>query len=304
MAPESPSVRERRLARELRAARVNAELTGVEAARALGFSASKLSRIETGNIGVSAADLELLLGLYRTPDDYANYLRRLAPSARVRGWWDAYADSLSAGYSALLRLEHGSSGLRCYSAVVPHALLMTVEYARETMMSTWQRPSSQELDRRTRVVVRRQAVLRPQEPSSGLHLSAVIDEAALRRRVALSVRSDGDAIHRGQLEHLATAARWPNVTLQVLPFAAGIPPVSAGSFSILESAATGTPDVVYTENRTRIVYIDAEAEVDRYARDFQLLTEMALPPRESRTFVRRLIKELDIDRTGPRPRSR
>ena len=94
------------------------------------------------------------------------------------------------------------------------------------------------------------------------------------------------------------------MTLQVLPFAAGIPPVSAGSFSILESAATGTPDVVYTENRTRIVYIDAEAEVDRYARDFQLLTEMALPPRESRTFIRRLIKELDIDRTGPRPRSR
>jgi hypothetical protein len=43
----------------------------------------------------------------------------------------------------------------------------------------------------------------------------------------------------GQLDRLITVAGWPNVTIQVLPYTAGIPPVSAGSFSVLESPATG-----------------------------------------------------------------
>ena len=118
--PETPSVRERQLALELREARLGAQLPGSETARILGWSASKVSRIETGRIGISPTDLDRLLELYQVPDEQARYLRRLAPAARTRGWWDAYADSLSAGYSGLLRLEAGSQALSCYCAVVPH----------------------------------------------------------------------------------------------------------------------------------------------------------------------------------------
>ena len=103
--------------------------------------------IETGRIGISGPDLDLLLELYRVPDGHAETLRRLAPDQRARGWWDAYADSLSTGYATLLRLEHGSRALRCYGAVLPPTLLMTVEYARQTMLATWQTPSPQDLDR-------------------------------------------------------------------------------------------------------------------------------------------------------------
>ena len=100
----------------------------------------------------------------------------------------------------------------------------------------------------------------------------------LRRSAAPPTSPDRDAILLGQLDRLITVAGWPNVTIQVLPYTAGIPPVSAGSFSVLESRATGAPDVVYLENRTRIFFVDAEPEVNRYARDFELLTEIALPP--------------------------
>ena len=98
--------------------------------------------------------------------------------------------------------------------------------------------------------------------------------------------ADGDVVLTGQLDHLAAIVGQPNVAIQVLPYSAGIPPVSAGSFSILESRATGVADVVYLENKTRIFFVDAEAEVDRYERDFELLTEMALPPTESVDFIR------------------
>jgi hypothetical protein len=62
-------------------------------------------------------------------------------------------------------------------------------------------------------------------------------------------------------------------------------PVSAGSFSLLESAATGAPDLVYLENKTRISFVDGEDEVDRYARDHRLLTELALPPADSADLI-------------------
>jgi transcriptional regulator with XRE-family HTH domain len=283
--PDSPSVRERRLARELREARIGAQLAGTAVASATGWSTSKVSRIETGRIGISAADLDRLIELYRVSEEQAKYLRRLAPAARTRGWWEAYADSLSAGYAGLLRLESGSEALRSYCAVVPHPLLMTPEYIRHVVLATWQPPSPLEVERRIRVCLRRQAVLQQDEPHPRLRLSVVIDEAVLRRSVLASKDSTDLGVHLDQLNQLITAASWPNVSIQVLPFAAGIPPVSAGSFSILESRATGGPDVIYLENKTRIFFVDAEVEVDRYARDYRLLTEMALSTADSVHFI-------------------
>jgi len=96
----------------------------------------------------------------------------------------------------------------------------------------------------------------------------------------------------GQLDRLITVAGWPNVTIQVLPCTAGIPPVRAGSFSVLASRATGAPDIVYLENRTRIFFVDAAPEVDRYARDFELLTEIALPQDESTEFIHIIAEQL------------
>lgn len=303
--PVTPSVRERRLARELRDARVGSLLTGDRAAAALGWSASKVSRIENGRTGVNAADLDRLLALYAVPEAQAELLRRLAPAARARGWWDAYAESLSPGYAGLLRLEAGSSALHTYCAVVPHALLMTPAYIRRVIAATWQVPSDAEADRRLRVCLRRQAVLidaaeapgsggalrgggealGTQHPGGTLSLSAVIDEAVLRRAVGAADDPAATADRHEQLRHLAEVALRPTVSIRVLPFSAGIPPVSAGSFSLLESRATGTPDVVYLENKTRISFVDGEREVDRYARDMEMLTSMSLSPGDSRSFI-------------------
>ncbi|HEY4991911.1 MAG TPA: helix-turn-helix transcriptional regulator, partial [Nakamurella sp.] len=79
-------MRERRLAKELRQARVAAQLPASEVAQRLGWSASKVSRIETGHIGIKKEDLDQLVELYRLPDEQAEFLRRLAPAARIRGW--------------------------------------------------------------------------------------------------------------------------------------------------------------------------------------------------------------------------
>ncbi|MGY1602700.1 helix-turn-helix domain-containing protein [Geodermatophilus sp. SYSU D00815] len=283
---DTPSVRERRLAAELRLLREVGQLHGKDVAERLGWSASKVSRIENGRIGISPEDLERLLELYRVPEQQAAFLRRLAPSARPKGWWDAYADTLSAGYANLIRLEAGSRALRCYAAVVPHALLQAPDYVREVVLATWERPPQAEVDRRVQVCRRRQEVLEPDRPGGPLELAAVVDEAVLHRRTA------DPAVLRGQLRRLLDVSAQPNVTVQVLPFTAGLPPVTSGSFSVLESRATGAADVVYLENKTRIFFLDAEGEVHRYTRAFELISETALDPDESRTAIRRALAAL------------
>jgi len=63
---QGTSVGGRRLAAELRRLREHAGLTGEEASERLGWSGSKLSRIELHRIGVKQADLRKLLALYGT----------------------------------------------------------------------------------------------------------------------------------------------------------------------------------------------------------------------------------------------
>jgi len=280
---EAPSVRERRLARELRTLRTTGGWHGKDVAARLGWSASKVSRIETGRIGIGADDLDRLLGLYRVAGGHAEYLRRLVPHTRPRGWWDAYADTLSAGYANLIRLEAGSRALRCWSAVVPHALLQTPDYAREVILSTWERPSPAEVARRVQVCVRRQEVL-DRSDGEALQLAAVIDESVLQRRPA-GVDTDGRQVLRGQLERLLTVGERPNLTVRVLPFSAGLPPVTSGSFAVLASPVRPAADVVYLENKTRIFFLDGDDEVQRYERAFEHIDGMALPVEESREVL-------------------
>ena len=294
MANDTPSTREKRLARELRLLRELAQLHGKDVAERLGWSAAKVSRIETGRTGISADDLERLLDLYRVPDPQATYLRRLAPSARARGWWDAYADTLSSGYANLIRLEAGSQALRCYAALVPHALLQSPDYDRAIILATWEALAQAEVDRRVQACRRRQDVLDAGPQHRPLQLSAVIDESVLHRRVLADDDERDATIRRGQLEHLITAAERSNVTIQVLPFTAGLPPVTAGSFSILDSLASGAPDVVYLENKTRVFFIDAETEVHRYTQAFDYLSAQALDPQNSDDLIKQALRALQV----------
>ena len=89
-----PSVRARQLATEIRRLREVRRLTGEEVAAQLGWSASKVSRIETGRSPVTVSDLRRLLDHYQVPGSRRDRLIELARTADQRGWWDAYADTL------------------------------------------------------------------------------------------------------------------------------------------------------------------------------------------------------------------
>jgi transcriptional regulator with XRE-family HTH domain len=269
-------VRARQLAAELRRLRDVATLTGEEAANRLGWSPSKVSRIETGQTAPSAADLRQILDLYEVAGTQRERLELLSRSAGQRGWWDAYSDTLGPEYTALIALEAEAESVRWYAPMLVPGLLQTERYARAVISAGLLIAPPGEIDRRVQVKMTRQRVVTRDGP---LRLDVVIDEAAVLRMV-------GNAeVMREQLAHLTAMAAQPNVTLQVLPLVAGAHPATTGEFTILGFPGLVAPDVVYLENMTSDLYVEREAEVYRYGMAFDRLRALALAPENSAAFL-------------------
>lgn len=272
----APSVRARQLAAELRRLRDAATLTGEEAAARLGWSPSKISRIETGQTAASLADLRRLLDLYDVTGTGRERLEVLGQSAGQRGWWDAYADTLGPEYTALIALEAEAESVRWYSPMLVPGLLQTEAYAREVVRSGLLIAPPGEIERRVQVKMTRQRALTKDGPPQ---LSVVLDEAAVLRQVG------SPEVVREQLAHLITMAGRPNIMIQVLPLAVGAHPATTGEFTILGFPELVAPDVVYLENMTSDLYVEREGEVYRYTLAFDRLRGLALGPDESAALI-------------------
>jgi hypothetical protein len=93
---------------------------------------------------------------------------------------------------------------------------------------------------------------------------------------------------RAQLAHLAelTATR-PQITLQVLPFAAGAHPAAAtGPLSILRFADAPSIGVVHLPGPCGGIFLDSPPDVASHARAFTLLRASALTPAATTHLLR------------------
>ncbi|MFF5110437.1 helix-turn-helix domain-containing protein [Streptosporangium sp. NPDC000509] len=275
MAGSGPTVRQRRLATELRRLRELQGLTGEQAARRVGWQPSKISRIEHCTSRVKAADLIALLDAYEVSGKVRQGLITLQASARDQGWWDVYGD-LPSDYAGYIGLESDAAAIRCYSMQLVHGLLQTEDYARAVITATMMSEEpAEEIDRRVEVRMTRQAALGKPDP---LRIHSIIDEAALRR-----VMGDPKVMSE-QCAHLITQAQQPHLTIQVLPYDAGAHPAVVGPFAILNFPHPH-PDVVYIEALASSIYIEADTEVHQYHQVFNHLSAMALNPDDSHTFL-------------------
>ena len=105
----------------------------------------------------------------------------------------------------------------------------------------------------------RQDVLEPDEHApidrpGDTHLWAIIDESALRRIVG------SRAMLAKQMTHVASMAKRPNVTIQIIPFSAGMTAAYGRSFSILRTA--NGPAVLWLDHlRAAALTDDRSAEL-------------------------------------------
>jgi transcriptional regulator with XRE-family HTH domain len=289
--PGSATVRNRRLAAELRRLRESRDFTGDDVAERLGWSASKVSRLENARQAPRFADVRRLLELYEVEGNHREQLLQLARDAVRRGWWEAFSDALPESYASYIGLEIEAEELWQWETQVVPGLLQTEAYAQaveQRSHSTEVIPPSR-VDARVEARLERQSVLTREAP---LRLSAVLDEALLLRRY-------GDAaVMAEQLRHLEELSDLPNVTLQVLPLE-GPHPIATGSFTLLQFPLVGGikfHDVVYIEHLNGCSYLEEETETYRHRLSFERLRAEALGPAESMERISRIAREMWIEK--------
>ncbi|MFI7412749.1 helix-turn-helix domain-containing protein [Streptomyces sp. NPDC049627] len=281
-----PAVRRRKLGAELRALRTGAGFTSGEAARLVGWHQSKVSRIETGASGVKPADVRLLLDAYGVRDSQLRELLLVLAGSDDGGgrhhWWHAYRGVLPPTYRDFISLESQASAMRTLETSVVPGLLQTPEYARAVTraavsgLADEATTADERLDALVAVRLARQDVLYADPP---LRLSAVLDEAVLRREIG------GPEVMARQLRRLVEAARLPHVRLQVLPFAAGEHIGITGPFVIFSFSSTSDLDVVVLDHLTSSLYLERKEDLQAYTEAFNSLRIHALSPEESMDYI-------------------
>jgi len=155
-------------------------------------------------------------------------------------------------------------------------LLQTEDYARAvTRLGSY--PTEAEIVRRAAARVAQQEILQRHSPP---RLWAVVDESALRRQFG------GRQIMRAQLRHLIDMCEHPAVTLQILPFSAGVHRAMGGGFTILRYVEPDLRDVVYVKQLTGALYLEKPAEIDNYLEVMEQVCLQAASAAKTKAILR------------------
>lgn len=264
-----PSVRLRRLAAQLRALRVQAELTQEEVSERTGIDRSTLYRLESAQQRPQRSTLIQLLDLYRVEEPARGDLLTLLREAGQRGWLQQYRSELPDVYSDYIGLEEEARSISNYESLFIPGLLQTEGYARALLHGTWPHAPGNEVEKRVGARMERQTLLDRNDPP---RFWAIMDEAAVRRRVG------GREIMRRQLDRLCEVATRPNITIQVIPFDAGSHPGMDGAFVVLEFRDPADQRIAYIESAAGGLFLEEEAGIRRYILLFEHLRAAAQRP--------------------------
>ena len=244
----------------------------------LGKAPSTVSRYETAELLPPKLHVtEILRGCGIPLDsDIAQELYGHLSRAKTPGWWDEYTAGLPKPYTKLMAVESDAQSICTYEVVVP-GLLQTERYAYHALMKG---TGGDEEATRVRVEarMRRQEILtRSEDPVS---LLAVLDEAAIRRRVG------GPAVMREQFDHLLKLSELPHVRLQVLPFTSGPLACASSGFALLRFPPPASFEAVYIGGDAGDVYTEKPGPVSRFTMMFADTSADALGGAATRSMIK------------------
>lgn len=238
-----------------------------KAAAALGWSPSKLSRMETGATQVRPGDLTVLLDLYAVDSE----TRREIEALPGRDQDTAHeTEALSEAYERYATLEARAAKILLYGAVIVPGLLQIPEYADAVIRATPEPEDHLAPERLKTRMVRQSVFARP------VALEVVIDEAVLHRPIG------GGDVMRRQMIRLREFAERPRTEIRVLPFTVGAHPALTGPFAILDFDDGGaTPPHVFCDGLTGGVLRRRADDVHRYRGCFAALQKLSLGAAQS-----------------------
>ncbi|MFK0111636.1 helix-turn-helix domain-containing protein [Streptomyces sp. NPDC091217] len=286
-APRSaPTVLQMVLGRRLQELRKSAKLSAQDAGAGLHIAHTTVTRMEQAKVALKWATVKALLELYGVGQSEAEQFLALTVQANDPGWWQSYRDALPTWFGVHVSLENAATQIRGYEPHVVPGLLQTAEYARAVLSLNRPHPTSEELERRVTLRLERQALLTRSDPSPPL-VWVILEETVLRRPAG------EEAVLRAQIDHLLDAIRLSNVTLQVLPFSAGLHPGAFGPFTLFRFPIADFPDIVGIDNLSSATYSEDESEVSLHREVFDRMSAQAMSKRRTRQFLLDVRKELD-----------
>jgi transcriptional regulator with XRE-family HTH domain len=238
-----PTVARELVRLRLKELREASELSPATVAAHTGWSISKLSRIEKGEVTVQPLEVRALLSYYGVDDeDEVAALARLSQASRARQWYSKHR--LAGDFQRFVAYENEAATINIWQLLFVPGLLQTEEYARAiTALSVRRSPDDKEVLARVKLRMDRQRAFRerlskPDPP----RIVAVIDESVLRRPVG-----GRDALRR-QLDHLLDLAT--NKTAYTI----GVTPLDlvhhsglGGTFELLQFGGKDHTDVLFVE---------------------------------------------------------
>ncbi|AHH15144.1 putative DNA-binding protein [Nocardia nova SH22a] len=286
---QSTTLPRRQLGRYLKDARLAMGLKLEDVAPLMQWSASKLSRIESGKSpAVRLLDVEALCRIYEIDDpEVSAGLLGLAKQSTGTSWWQAFDDVITGNFDLYVGMETSARQLSIFRPDMLSGLFQTPDYSRALDRTYFPGITREELERGVQLKLKRQIVItRKTKPAQ---VDLVVHEAALRTVVG------SPGAMAGQLRFLADMPA--NVTVRVLPFAAGFPAgISTGPFTILDFGHDSkgreiSPTVVYIESYAGDMYLERSKDVARYRQAYSILEQAALDIAESKRFLRHTARE-------------
>lgn len=273
----SPSPSRQRLAAILRRLRNDSEMSTYQLADVLGWSQSRVTRIERGQISVTAEDADAWAEATRASPQMREELSELAYEAwtHARSWRTSHRRGLAARQREMGSLERSCPLVRQFQPEAVPGLLQAPSYARHVIVMadiTGQR----DIDAAVEARMERQKILR--EP--GRQFQYVLVEGALRWRPG------PEEVMAEQRDHLLTAAQLPGVSIAVIPFDQQASAPYIHPFTIYESPEA---PLVLTEQYTGEIFIDEDPHITVYRRTFELLRESALTDDRAADFIRSVL---------------
>lgn len=280
----SPVVARRQLLRRFVAARKDSFSSREQAASALGWSPRKQALLESDEQAIPLRDLDVILPTFGVLEDDWPTWHELADLARAKSWWDSYDEAdLSDQGKRFIGYEWGARRLRSFDGTIMPALLQIPGYTTAALRAGITDRPPEQIDRLLAVRRQRQRVLSPPDP---LACHVVLDEAALRRP------GGGPETMRAQLNHVVDLADTrPNITVQVVPFGAGLYAAQSGTFVIMDFPDDDSGLVHVEPGFAGSLYVEDRTEVYLHSRVFERLLDVALSPTESLDLLRAAAKQ-------------
>ncbi|MGH3846288.1 MAG: helix-turn-helix domain-containing protein [Pseudonocardiaceae bacterium] len=263
------------LGSDLRALREAAKISTENAAAALSWYRAKVSKVETGAVRLTAAELSSLLKLYQADDATSERVQRLGEEARRK----TSPARLPDWASKFVSLEASATEIKLFFGDFIPGMLQTRDYAKAVLSTSVIVPPA-DVEEMAASREHRAERLRSGAPL----LWVVLGEEALRRTVG------GPQVQRGQLIRLREMAEMPNVTVQVMPLSSGAHAALGMSFHLLDFGQSRT---VYIEGLTSSDYLVRPQHTQAYNLVFDRLRVASLGDRESLAIINMLIDELE-----------